>query len=122
MWYILDCDIVDLEGYYSVLLRPFLLTCFSDEKFITLNLDQYFTGYRSTIDIEFPLGKKYKSLASPLDDPNFIQYKDVLTFVGKFEFSSIPEDDLKQKGMIYLGENLYVYVDCKYITYIKIDN
>lgn len=40
----------------------------------------------------------------------------------KFEFSSIPEDDLKQKGMIYLGNETFVYVDCEYITYIKIDN
>lgn len=93
-----------------------------DDGWVDVNLDQYFTGYRNRIDIKYPQEDDDLKQYSPLDEPGLIiQYPNV-TLIGKYEFASIQESNQKQKALIYLGEEQYVYVDCNNLVYLQIKN
>jgi hypothetical protein len=79
---------------------------------VTLNLDQYFTGYRQHIDVVYPQkyeGHEAKSIAEN-GDLVTIEHNNI-ALMGKYEFASIQEGHQTQKALIYIGHNEYVYVD-----------
>lgn len=84
----------------------------SGEGEMTFNLDQYFTGYRYNIDIVYSKDYKGNKAKSTVDDSNLIVKKpDNIKLINKYEFASIQEGDQTEKGLIYLGSDMYVYFD-----------
>lgn len=79
----------------------------------TVNLDQYFTGYRSNVSVSFPPHIKPKGISSPFDynDPVLLTKEADFVLLGKYDFMGIEKDDLKEKSLVYIKEDLYIYVD-----------
>ena len=58
----------------------------------------------------------------PVNDTNLVYLYESYKRQGKYEFSSVQEDDRKQKGLIYIVNNTYLYIDWQSIIYIKISD
>lgn len=87
------------------------VTINGEEQFITMNLDEYFTGYRTEVNILYPKSYTRSNFSVSVSDSNLISHSPGISLLGKYEFSSVQEDDKKQKGLIYLGNSTYLYID-----------
>lgn len=97
-----------------------LIRAGGEDKNITVNLDQFFTGYRSDVRITYSENYKNASFSSPLDDSSLLTQTKAIELVDKYEFASVQEGNQNQKGLIYLGENGYAYVDCTNVIFLEI--
>ena len=101
----------------------------SEMKYMDINVDDYFTGYRKFITVEYP------RLASGLDgnfepdptnkwtvrDTNLVRPKDTMIVNERYVIASMQNENHVMKELIYLGNKTYLYIDCGEFLYLKID-
>jgi hypothetical protein len=79
---------------------------------ITINLDDYFTGYRKFVDLYYPNYNPNRIIEDDLvRNDDLAKFKSRFDGGQRFEFASIQDDHHTQKSLIYLGKNTYLYID-----------
>ena len=84
-----------------------------DQDSVEINLDDYFTGYRRNISVAHPFNDKFEisSLAN-FQDQKFKR--------ERFEFLSIQDEDHYEVKLIYIGNDVYLYIDEFEFIYLEI--
>lgn len=83
----------------------------ADEEYVSVNVDDYFSGYRKFVDVYYPHDYSDNKAGKLVTDDTLAKFTSRMTGGQRFEFSSIQDEYHIQKKLIYLKNNTYLYVD-----------
>ena len=101
----------------------------SEMKYLDINVDDYFTGYRKFMTIEYPrlllgLGNEIEPNSInewTVNNTDLVISKNTMILNKKYVIATMQNKNHVQKELIYLGNKTYLYIDCREFLYLKID-